>query len=121
MKQRGQWYQERWTLNIDSQNILMISNYIQYRITFESIENELFGKTYSWAVLDKKNEHLIGDTFFHFQESSESGRSKLWAFEDLHKLQQNAEPCFDLTHLDWTKEEGGSGGPGWTGVYLPLE
>ena len=36
-------------------------------------------------------------------------------------FQQNSEPCFDLTHLDWTKEEGGSGGPGWTGVYLPLQ
>jgi len=35
--------------------------------------------------------------------------------------EQNSEPCFDLTHLDWTKEEGGSGGPGWTGVYLPLQ
>merc|ERR1719458_533804 len=35
--------------------------------------------------------------------------------------EQNDEPCFDLTHLDWTKEAGGSGGPGWTGVYLPLQ
>ena len=30
--------------------------------------------------------------------------------------QTDSEPCFDFTHLDWSK----SGGPGWSGADIPI-
>ena len=101
-------------VNIVYKNILLIFNHIRYRI----YSNLLWIKglaIYSWAG----QKEWISD-WHHLLSFQENFQPKLWAFEDLYK-QQNAEPCFDLTHLDWTKEAGGSGGPGWTGVYLPLQ
>ena len=30
--------------------------------------------------------------------------------------QKDSDPCFDFTHLDWSK----SGGPGWSGANIPI-
>ena len=35
--------------------------------------------------------------------------------------QKDSEPCFDLTHLDWSKDgESRAWGPGWSGADIPI-